>query len=371
MSPRQCSGQCAQWVLPCLVLLVFGCGNDTEVTAENDAAMVSVSVAQAEAVSSAAYLAAPGVLRPYRRVQMGTRQAGTVETVLVRAGEQVEAGQEILRVDSRDLEASRIAAMLQRDAAREAREQAIRNRDRFARLYEQELVAKVRLEEAELQADRASSALGRAEAELAAIEINMDYAHLRAPFDGVVSEILAETGSFVTPGVPLVVFEDRGRLEVEAAIDQANAVTLSVGDRLPVVVHGISQPVEGRLQAVLPALAGTGAGLRLRALIADPPAELVPGMVIELQLPSGRVASHSVRVPSAALVRRGQLTGVFAIEPGDDVSWRAKLRWISVDPAAPSDGWAYVKRGLEAGERVAYGSAISKLTDGQAVMLRD
>ena len=38
-----------------------------------------------------------------------------------------------------------------------------------------------------------------------------------------VSEILAEAGTFVAPGVPLVVFEDRDRLEIEAAISQASA----------------------------------------------------------------------------------------------------------------------------------------------------
>ncbi|NGP54719.1 efflux RND transporter periplasmic adaptor subunit [Thioalkalivibrio sp. XN8] len=373
MSRRPIIANFARWLLPGLGLLALACSNEVEGTAAKDVegATVSVSIAPAEVIGGAAYLAAPGVVRPYRRAQLGTRQAGTVEAVLVRAGDHVVAGQEILQIDSRELEASRMAAILQRDSAREAHEQALRNRDRFRRLYDQGLVAKVRLEEAELQAERATSALGRAEAELAAIEVSMDYARLRAPFDGVVSEILTETGSFVMPGMPLVVFEDRGRLEVEAAIDQAKAAGLSVGARLPVVAEGISEPAEGRLQAVLPALAGNGAGLRLRALVDTPPSGLVPGMVVELRVPSTGAASHSVRVPAGAVVRRGQLTGVFVIEPGDQIPWRARLRWVSLDPSSPDDGWAYVQRGLEAGERVAYGSAISKLTDGQAVTLQD
>jgi RND family efflux transporter MFP subunit len=352
-------------------LLLIACGNGMESTPVDEAATVSVRVVEAETVARAPHFPAAGVLRPYRRVQMGTRQSGTVEAVLVRAGDRVTAGEEILRVDSRDLEASRAAALQQRDAAREVLEQARRNHERFRRLYEQELIAKVRLEEAELEAEHAESALGRAEAQLAAIEINVDYTRLRAPFSGVVSEILTETGSFVGPGMPLVVFEDRDRLEVEAAIDQASAAGMSAGDPLPVAVQGIDQPVEGRLQAVLPALAGTGTGLRLRVMIDDPPAVLVPGMVAELRVPSARDASRRVRVPATAVLRRGQLSGVFVVEAGDDVPWRATLRWIALDPATRDEDWAYVMRGLEAGERVVIGDATSQLADGQAVKLQD
>lgn len=348
-----------------------GCGDPEEAVNDRPEEALSVQVATAELVEEPSFFSAAGVVSPYRRARMGTRQTGTVEAVLVRAGDRVTRGQEIMQIDSRDIQASRTAARMQRETAQETYQQAIRDRDRFKRLYEQELVAKIRLEEAELRVERAESALGRAEAELTAIEINMDYALLRAPFSGVVSEILAEKGSFVAPGVPLVVFEDRDRLEVQAGIDQVGATDLSAGDRLPVVVQGIDEPVEGRLQAILPALGGTGTGLRLRVLIDDPPAELAPGMVAELRVPSTRDAPRVVRVPTAALLRRGQLTGVFVVEAGDDAQWRATLRWIALDPAERDDDWAYVKRGLEAGERVVSGSATNELTDGQAVELQD
>lgn len=361
----------AAWLAPCLGLLLAGCGQDMAPSGPAKVDPVAVRVTEAETVQRAATVTAAGVLRPNQRARMGTRQAGTVQAVLVQAGDHVTAGQEILRVDSRDLEASRAAALLQRDAAREAYEQALRNRERFTRLYAQELVAKVRLEEAQLQAERAASALRRAEAELAAVEVNLDYARLRAPFDGVVSEVLAETGSFVAPGMPLVVLEDRERLEVEASIDQASIVGLAAGDRLAVVVKGIDEPAEGRLQAVLPALAGSGTGLRLRVVIDDPSPELVPGMVAGLQVPSVRTAPRLVRVPVSALLRRGQLTGLFVIAADDDEAWRAQLRWVALEPGPPGDEWVYVKNGLAPGERVAYGTTIHELADGQAVTLRD
>lgn len=329
---------------------------------------LAVKVASAETREHQPVARIAGVVQPDRRAQMGTRQAGTVESVLVEAGDLVEADQPILRVDARDLEAARTAARLQRQAARAAWEQAVQNEGRFRRLYEQELVARIRMEEAAVKAEQARGLLEQAEAELAAAEINLDYATLRAPFTGVVSEILAETGSFVAPGPPLVIFEDRSRLEVDAGIDAASAMQIQVGQSLPMAFVGIEETIDGRVQAVLPALEGAGVGLRLRLTIEDPPSALKPGMVAEIAVPTMEPSRPRVSIPEAALVRRGQMEGVFLVEPDADGQLRARLRWL-VLAAGPADArnWVEVERGLSGGERVVVGDAVDQLTDNQPV----
>jgi RND family efflux transporter MFP subunit len=309
-----------------------------------------------------------GVVQPDRRAQMGTRQAGTVKSVLVEAGERVEADQPILRVDARDLEAARNAARLQRNAARAAWEQATQNEGRFRRLHEQELVARIRMEEAAVKAEQARGLLEQAEAELAAAEINLDYATLRAPFAGIVSEILAEEGSFVAPGPPLVVFEDRSRLQVDAGIDAASAMEIRVGQALPMDFLGIDGAVEGRVQAVLPALEDTGVGLLLRLTITDPPPGLEPGMVAEVAIPTTQPSRPRVSIPEAALIRRGQMEGVFVVEPDSDGQLRARLRWLVLAAgAADQSGRMEVERGLSGGERVVVGDQLNQLSDNQPV----
>lgn len=347
------------------ILLLGACSDTTEAPAAFEVAKVNVFAA--EAVEDRPVRRIAGVVRPYQRAQLGTRQAGTVESVLVKAGERVTAGQDILRIDARDLQAARAAARLQLQAAEAGWRQATQQRDRFERLYEQQLVAKVRLEEVELQAERARGALEQARAELDAIEINLDYATVRAPFAGVVSEVIAETGTFVAPGLPLVIFENREQLEVEAGVDQAGAARLVVGDQLVLSAHGIDVPVMGQLQAVLPSLAGTGVGLRLRVLIEAPPAELLPGMVAEVHLPSPRSARDVVKVPEDAILRRGQLVGVFVVTTDSSGQARARLRWVSVAAGEREEGWVYITRGLAAGEPVIVGSLIDDLTDDQPV----
>ena len=354
-----------------LAAALAACGEPNPTLNPDDGSPVAVRVAPAEAMSQSGQVRVAGVVRPATRAQLGSRQTGTVDAVLVVAGEQVTEGQELLRIDARDLEAARSAAASQRDAAREAREQAVRNRERFARLYQQDLVAKVRFEEAALQAEQAAGQLEKAEAELAAAEMNLEYARLRAPFAGVVSEIITEEGAFASPGRPLLVLEDRTRLEVEAGVHQDSVDTLQPGMPLSLRVKGVAAPISGRVQALLPALGDNGAGTRLRMAIEEPPPGLLPGMIAEVLLPSRHSMETAVSIPAEALLRRGQLNGVFVVTADDEGVRRARLRWVSLDEAASDGATVRVKRGLRPGEEVVLGDVVDDLADDQVVVPRD
>lgn len=359
-----------------LLALLAACGGDPD-TGGRDAgdgdgreAMTvrTFVVGQPAEVSS---IVAAGAVAPARRARMGTRQAGNVEEVMVQAGDVVAAGQPILRVDARDLEAALQAARLQREAARTAWETARRNRERFRRLYDERLIARARLEEVELAAEDARGRLEQAEAELAAVEVNLDYATLRAPFAGVVSEVLTDVGTFVAPGPPLAVFEDRSRLEINVGVAQAIAARLTMDDALAFRVDGLEGVLTGRIEAVLPALEPPGVGQVLRLVVDDPPPALEPGMIAEVRLPAPRSVQPFVVIPDSAVLQRGQLDGVFVVDDGAGDRRRAHLRWIALapSPAGADADEVRVLRGLAPGDRVVVGDAVDALVDGRPVVL--
>mgnify|MGYP005840526751 CR=1 FL=1 len=335
---------------------------------------LDVDFVVAEAVNAVAMTRVAGVIRPSRRAGLGTRQAGAVREVFVKAGDRVEAGQPVLEVDARDQQAAVTAARLQRQAAEAAWQQTLRNRERFERLYEQQLVASIRLEQAELAEENARGMLERVEAEVAAAQMTLDYSILRAPFDGIVAEIIAETGTFVVPGPPLAVFEDRDRLEVEAGIDEITAARLAPDDILDLNVSGFDDPVSARVRAVLPALTSgrnaAAVGLRLRLVIDAPPEGLTPGMVAEIMVPARGHMRQQIAVPSGALFKRGQLEGVFVIETDAEGQDRARLRWVGRVIGTTDDDRVHILRGLSAGERVVVGDALDTLADDQPVSIR-
>ena len=364
-------------MLAASLALIVGCGDDSIPARTGNASddePKTVQVAMARSQPAEATFFAAGVVAPVQRARLGTRQAGNVVEVMVEAGDSVQSGQPVLRVDARDLQAALTAARLARRAAKTAYETAERNRERFQRLFDEQLIARARLEEVELAAEDARQGLQQAQAELAAVEINLDYALLRAPFSGVVSEVLADVGTFVAPGPPLVIIEDRSRLEVNAAVGQGTAARLAVGQTLRLRASGVGHEVTARVQAVLPALQQHGVGQRLRLVVDDPPPGLEPGMVVALQLPADRTARSFVVIPDSAVLRRGQLDGVFVVEADDQGRMRAHLRWVAIAPeeapggAAAETGDVRVMRGLSPGERVVVGEAVKSLVDGQPVL---
>ena len=345
------------------LILLSACGDGPDQggseSAKVDSSVLAVDFIVVEKVEAVSSIRVAGVVRPGRRAGLGTRQAGAVREVFVEAGDEVAAGQPILEVDARDLQAAVTAARLQRQAADAAWRQTMRNRERFERLYEEKLFARIRLEEAELAEENARGVLERAEAEVAATEMTLDYSVLRAPFAGIVAEIIAETGTFVAPGPPLVVFEDRDKLEVEAGIDHASAARLVPDQMLELNVVGFDEPLSARVQAILPALTSNrdeaAVGLRLRLVIDSPPSTLTPGMIAEINVPAGGPMGQHAIVPADALLRRGQLEGVFVIETDSTGQPRARLRWVGRATGQVGEGDVHILRGLAAGERVVVG----------------
>jgi multidrug efflux system membrane fusion protein len=152
------------------------------------------------------------------------------------------------------------------------------------------------------------------------------------------------------------------RARVVAAIGEQQVARLHEGDAIPVDVAG--ERLSGRVEAVLPSGDPVARGFRVHVLIDNPPRTLPSGMTAALRLPAASADSTEavLIVPANAIVRRGQLTGVFVVE-----AEKARLRWITAgEPEAES---VAVLSGLRRGERVVLGAERERLTDGQPVIV--
>ncbi|MBK8727401.1 MAG: efflux RND transporter periplasmic adaptor subunit [Holophagaceae bacterium] len=276
---------------------------------------------------------------------LSTRLAGTVKRVLVTEGSAVASGQLLMELEAGDL-------LGQLKAAQSGREAAQGYHRRIKALQAQGAATPSELEQA-------ASQLAQAEAAVAAVQGQLAFAQIRAPFAGTVQRRDVQPGAFVGPGQPLLTLEGRGSLELTATLSEAEAAGLPVGRR-------VAFDADGRVgQAVVIALAPGGDALThrqaLRAKVLQP-SDLRSGAFARIQVPAAAKASGAevgpVRVPATALVRRGELTGVFVEEGG-----KALLRWISL---GERDGdQVEARAGLNRTDRVIADPA--GLQDGQPV----
>ncbi|GAB6058126.1 efflux RND transporter periplasmic adaptor subunit [Desulfonatronum parangueonense] len=356
------------------VLMLCGCseaGNGQPVTGNEGSEPVVVETAEVQPWPTETVRRFPGVVRPGRRATLSTRMSGAVKSIPVRAGEQVQAGDLLAIVESREVEAAIAAAGEQLTAAQTAHAQAVKNVQRLQRLYSEDLVARNRLEQAQVREQELDAAVRQATAELQAQRVNLDYANLAAPFPGIVSEVAMDEGAFVGPGTPIVILEDRSTLRIDVVVPTPIAHRMQTGESLSVASPLMTEPVRAEFVAVIPALEEAAVGQRLRLALDAPPDALQPGHVVDVLVQDrdmdGRVEAA---LPENALIRRGQLNSVLVVqeENGENGGHVLELRWISVTARDHGEGGLVpVAQGLQPGEIVVVNPSL-ELREGQRVI---
>src|SRR5688572_8997205 len=144
----------------------------------------------------AATLDAAGIAEPFQQATLSTKLMGTVVAVLVREGDAVEAGQPLVRIDARDLTAK--AAQASASVADEEANQreALSHAARIRALYADSAATKAQLDAAETGLARAEAAVRVAHGASAELSAVSDYATVRAPFAGVVTQRFVDPGAF-------------------------------------------------------------------------------------------------------------------------------------------------------------------------------
>ena len=111
------------------------------------------------------------------------------------------------------------------------------------------------------------------------------------------------------------------------------------GQAIGAIIEGL--PVGAVVEGVVPAAAGNL--YAVNALVANPGGRILPGSTATLLLPAG--PRHMLMVPSRAVSRQGDLTGVtLRTKEGD------QLRWVRLGRTA--DDMVEVNAGLRKGDQV-------------------
>jgi RND family efflux transporter MFP subunit len=170
--------------------------------------LLSTSVAQGA-------LALKGRLEWLHKVEMRVVDNGVVEEVVVTAGEHVEEGALLLRMDQRAVEANLREAKARVARARVNSEKAERELVRTQELFDRGLIAQEELKDAELEQAAAAAEDESAKATEAAAQIALERTELHAPFAGIVVSRNVWTGDVVYKTLqqtPLIVIAPDDRM---------------------------------------------------------------------------------------------------------------------------------------------------------------
>ena len=284
-----------------------------------------------------------GVVEAVQQADLGAQTGGRVTRIAVDVGDRVRAGEVLLQLTAVEQQAGADTARAQLLAAEAAAAEAESGYRRFAALADDQYVSRAQLDQARARRDSAVAAREAARAQLAQAARQAEYTVVRAPFAGVVSARRVEPGETVAPGQPLVSLYAPGALRIEvqvpqsaaAAIAKAGSARVLFGDgrstmAAQVIMHPVADP---RTHSVA-----------VRVVLPDTGPAPVPGTTAKVVFPIG--TGDTLSIPAGALVRRGELTGVYVID-GNRIALR-QLR-----PGARTGDRVEVVSGLQRGETIA------------------
>ena len=290
-----------------LVWMAGGFGSKTPpgVTQATEPAAVPGPTARVELREIDDVRAWPGTVSARTVAQIAAKVPARIQEMAVKAGDAVTAGQILVRLDERELQAKLNQARASQTAAEAQAGSAGADARRMQNLFEREAATRQMLDSTQAAARSAAARVAEARAAVVAAESVAGEGVLKAPFDGAVIQRLMEPGDMALPGQAILAMQSSQRLRVEAAIPESCAGTLEMGQQLSVRIGEKRHPAA--IEEIAPAADVETRTVLVKAAL-DPQADAQPGTFASLEQACGR--HQALLIPASAVIRTGQLESV-------------------------------------------------------------
>lgn len=228
----------------------------TAAKAQTVVELAATDVFQAKTVEISQGLPVSGSLKAVNSAFVKTRVAGELQGLTVREGDTVKAGQVLARIDASEYQSRMRQAQEQADSAKAQIDIVQRQYDNNQALVNQGFISKTALDAslANLNAAKANHRAALAAAEVA--RKSLDDTVLRAPLSGQVAQRLAQPGERLGVDVRVLEIVDLSRLEMEASLGAADALTVRPGQSAVLQIEGSAQTVQATVARINPSAQG-------------------------------------------------------------------------------------------------------------------
>lgn len=385
-----------------VLILQMACGSSGVGTGKTEQVGEAVAVPTVKVTlgSMEDFYEATGTVQAKTTTQVSSNIMGRITSFPFSEGDNVSRGQLVVQIDNsenktrydkataglKEARAALVEVARSADAAEAGVRSADANRDlaaktfdRIRELHDRRSATGQEFDEAQSRLKAASAEVARAQASVEAIrskkqqidariqqaqadiegtKVFTGYTQIDSPVSGVIVKKFAEQGAVATPGQPILSIEDNSRYRLEAAVETSRSGQLRVGQRVNVRIDALANPeVTGTLAEILPA--------------ADPASRTVS---VKIDLPSDgalrsglyglarfpQPARQAITIPETAIVKRGELTGVFVVSADRTAVFRI------VTTGKSADGRIEVLSGLSESD-VIVASETEKVSDGSRI----
>ncbi|MGE3244726.1 MAG: efflux RND transporter periplasmic adaptor subunit [Beijerinckiaceae bacterium] len=313
-----------------------------------------------------------GTTRPYATVNIRSRVDSTIQKIHVKDGARVKAGDVLVTLDSRQIDAQirQAEAALAKDIAENA--QAKRDVQRFTELLSRNTGTRVNLENARLKVATTAAAIAADRAQIDNLKVQRTYYTISAPISGRIGIFNAKEGNTIRAGDNsatgnLVTINQTSPLYVSFSLPQAflpqvrTAIETGVGE-VTAKPQGSQKSVKGKLTLTENAIDTATGTVVVHALFENADETLWPGQLCDLRVILRR-DEGVVSVPREAIQSGQEGNFVFVIDNGT-----AKVKPVTI--LRSQEGREILSAGLNGDETIVIDGALS-LRSGSAVQIRN
>ncbi|MEX2488289.1 MAG: efflux RND transporter periplasmic adaptor subunit [Pseudomonadales bacterium] len=249
---------------------------------------------------------------------VSAQTAGEVTELVHDVSDEVAGGEVVLRLRA----VQQRAGLRQAEAAlREANSQLAEAEARYKRIADlvaRQLASRAELDEVTAYRDSVRARREAAQAALDSAAEGLAYTEVVMPYAGVITDRHIEIGEVVAPGAPLFDAAALEQLRVISDISQELALQLQQTSRAAVYIG--DERIEAVEVTVYPRAADNTATFRVRLDLPGGTVGLLPGMFVMVGIVTGE--ESNLLVPIDAVVERGEVTGVYVLDPNGRTVFR-------------------------------------------------
>ncbi|HTX16751.1 MAG TPA: efflux RND transporter periplasmic adaptor subunit [Candidatus Baltobacteraceae bacterium] len=374
------------WLLPVVAMAAAGCGSTAKVAAENPANAPHVAVVRVVKKPISSNLEIASEFEPYQEINVYAKVSGYIKDLRINWGTHVAQGQ-LLAV----LEIPELQQELELDQAsvRRSEQDVARAQEELARAQSSytvahltytrlanvqktrpELVAQEEIDvaqgkdlEANAGVSSAKDALAGSQQELLGAKAALDrdkalysYSNITAPFDGVVTEMDAYTGSLLPAGTSsnkgdqaLCRLSQNDLLRLVIPVPERAVPDIHIGDTVAVDVSGLNRKFDGKIVRFSDQIDPDTRTMHTEVDVPNPKYVLVPGMYATVEIPLQTV-QNALTVPVQAVQSSAEGHGTVLVVGPDN---RIERRDVTTGIESATD--IEILSGLSENERVVFG----------------
>ena len=281
--------------------------------------------------------------------------SGILTNVRVNEGDQVSKGQILARIDDGGLQ-NELAQL-------EAQERLAKTTfERQQRLWEQKIGSEMQYLEAKTNYEALQSSVNRLKSQL-------DKTVVRAPFSGVIDDVISEQGEVVNPGQnQLFRLISLDNMYVEADVPENYLSKISKGTEVKVKIASVGREFEGKVSQVGNNINPNNRTFRIEVAVPNEKGLIKPNQIATIKL-NDYTSENAIVIPESSIQKNAMGENIVYILEQENESNFGTAKKIVVETGLVYNDSIEIKQGLEAGQ-ILITDGSKNIRDGQEVKFR-